>query len=334
MTQGRFLSTRPFLLRGPGGQKFYVHSNLIAQHSRVFDRDVNGGMREMDDRQIEILDVEGDIDDGTVMRFIEFAYTGDYTTPPPTKRQKTCTDHNSTGLVIHNPSDQPEQISPRVDGKVETVAVEEGRADRAGQNVVAAPESQFGHVDGGRQVPWVIQPKYKYSSMWVEDEPPAKVQNAKRLEKHISVADTKQHMWQAFISKANLLSKAAWEPRKAEGLPDDYSLDLLCHAQLYVFSSRYECHGLAELALQKLRLTLSRFDPSEGLAAAIDLIRYTYDHTQDYDQGSDKLRVLVIEYTVCHLEKFCQDESFRTELRQEGDFAVDLLTQAMQRLDG
>lgn len=30
---------------------------------------------------IEIKDVEGDIDDDTVMRFIEYAYSGDYTVP-------------------------------------------------------------------------------------------------------------------------------------------------------------------------------------------------------------------------------------------------------------
>jgi len=49
----------------------------------VLDRDVNGEMREKQLETIEIKDIEGDIDDETVMRFIEYAYSGDYTVPDP-----------------------------------------------------------------------------------------------------------------------------------------------------------------------------------------------------------------------------------------------------------
>jgi len=45
--------------------------------------DVNGGMREAETKTINIEDVDGDIDGETVMRFIEYAYTGDYTVPEP-----------------------------------------------------------------------------------------------------------------------------------------------------------------------------------------------------------------------------------------------------------
>lgn len=78
-----FLCSKPFLIFGPGGRLFYAHGSLLAQCSPVLRRDVEGEMREQQLETIHIKDVDGDIDDGTVMRFIEYAYTGDYTTPDP-----------------------------------------------------------------------------------------------------------------------------------------------------------------------------------------------------------------------------------------------------------
>lgn len=40
-------------------------------------------MREKQLETIEIKDVNGDIDDDTVMRFLEYIYSGDYTVPDP-----------------------------------------------------------------------------------------------------------------------------------------------------------------------------------------------------------------------------------------------------------
>jgi len=40
-------------------------------------------MKDRETESITVEDVEGDINDDTVMRFLEFAYTGNYTAPLP-----------------------------------------------------------------------------------------------------------------------------------------------------------------------------------------------------------------------------------------------------------
>ena len=78
-----FLSSGPFLTVARNGKKFYFHGDLLAQHSNLLTVEVKGHMREAETGVIHIKDVDGDLDDETVMRFIEFAYHGDYTVPPP-----------------------------------------------------------------------------------------------------------------------------------------------------------------------------------------------------------------------------------------------------------
>lgn len=53
-----------------------VHSRAVSATSPVFDKLVNGGLKESQDRVAELLDVDPD----TFVRFLEYAYRHDYTT--------------------------------------------------------------------------------------------------------------------------------------------------------------------------------------------------------------------------------------------------------------
>lgn len=83
LTERSFLASKPFLIIGPDGSTFYIHGQLLIECSNVLAVAVNGQMKEAETKVINIEAVDEDLDDDTVMRFIEYAYRGDYTVPPP-----------------------------------------------------------------------------------------------------------------------------------------------------------------------------------------------------------------------------------------------------------
>ena len=56
------------------GTALYIHAALIAQVSKPLDRMINGHMSEAQEGFAEIKDV----DEGTFVRFIQWAFSGDY----------------------------------------------------------------------------------------------------------------------------------------------------------------------------------------------------------------------------------------------------------------
>lgn len=65
---------------GGHGKKFVVHSAAFALQSKALDCLMNGNMIEGSNRSA----IWGDVDEEDFIRFCQFAYTGDYTTPSPT----------------------------------------------------------------------------------------------------------------------------------------------------------------------------------------------------------------------------------------------------------
>jgi len=119
-----------------------------------------------------------------------------------------------------------------------------------------------------------------------------------------------------------------WEPRQNKESSASYAHIFLCHAYLYVFSDRYGIEPLQQLIRQKLRLTLSRFSLFEDrVPDIVELVKYIYKHssTIDHDQGIDRMRSLVIDYVVCHLEVIAKDDNFERMLQEPGALAKDLL---------
>lgn len=108
----------------------------------------------------------------------------------------------------------------------------------------------------------------------------------------------------------------------------------MCHTCLYVFSNRYECETFRELCLQKLRLTLSRYQLHEERCPDVTrLVQCSYGHTMHYQRGSDKLRNLVSDYVVCHVRDMCGEAEFLDLLQRCDGLASDLLVKLMERLE-
>ena len=80
VTRDSFIGSHPFrFLIGPDKKTFYVHTELVAQHSSALSALVSGRMAEAKE-SCAILE---DVDEGTFVRFVEYMYTNDYSVPDP-----------------------------------------------------------------------------------------------------------------------------------------------------------------------------------------------------------------------------------------------------------
>lgn len=284
-----FLSSPPFLVQGPNGRSFHVHSKLLAAHSNVLDMDVNSGMRESTDQTIRIMDIDGDIDDNTVTQFIEYAYTGHFTVPVPASLQDT-----QRGFADENP---------------------------------AAPMNTTGHALRPKamrrpdEFAWVGPPLNRTHRDRITT-PIDLAQIKLRIQKRRAA------LWAAFASHRATVITPPREPRKVALLTREHKRDLaaflIAHARLYVFSLRYGCGGLATAALQRLRLVLSEHDPGDAVTAVVALLAYAYANTHEYGDGCDRLRRLVLDCLVCCLEEAESKAEFWGLLERDDQIAEDL----------
>jgi hypothetical protein len=290
-------------------------------------------------KEINLDVVDGDIDDDTVMRFIEFAYTGDYTVPPPD--------------IVLSSSDIGTQVSIHSEGaeKDQNGGSDSRETQQRLSAVTAAElvEDEFELPKPDEPVPvetfdpdhWAIpvrlskrDRKRKKSRAPVFDDLSSEVEEVTDYPKE----SKKNQLWKAFCEQARTISTASWEPCIRGDSCEDFTHVLLCHAKLYIFSNRWHCANLRDLVLQKLRLTLSRHSITpDNVMEVVALLQHTYAHTYDYhdndDEGIDTMRDLVMDFTICHIEVIEPNEEFRTMLTQGNAMARDLVGKLMKRLN-
>ncbi|EXJ94856.1 hypothetical protein A1O1_03254 [Capronia coronata CBS 617.96] len=316
-----FAYSHPFkILVGPEKRAVHIHSGLLKQHSETLAALVGGGMTEAQELCAHLEDIEPD----TFIRFMEFAYTGDYTVPNP---ELQC--FSSDGVAG--------QSLPGLDNQeMEGVGVD------APNNPVSPPkettnwdiESDFWRFPraskrNSKNHTGLRNPWFERSNADVVTPPEAIEEPGFGIQRP---RDSK--WWREFKSKSQPREPRAWEPRANQRPDEDYGPVLLSHAYLYVFSDRYSIKPLQELVLQKLRLTLCKFTLfPERAGDVVELLKYTYANTMDHDEGIDKLRNLVTEYVVCQIHAIATNPDFLEYLKEEGFAAKDLMVKLVQRLD-
>ncbi|KAH0551382.1 hypothetical protein GP486_007404 [Trichoglossum hirsutum] len=106
----------------------------------------------------------------------------------------------------------------------------------------------------------------------------------------------------------------------------------LVHARVYLLADRYGAIDLKDLSLRKLRAALDAFQadsPVGRTAILIKFIKDVYDlptGTAGDCQTENKLRDVVVVYTVAHLSRLQADSEFKAYVKGGGDFVVDLFT--------
>lgn len=304
---------------GPHGANFYVHGDLLAKCSNVLAVEINGPMLEAETRVIQIKDIDDDLDDESVMRFLEFAYRGDYQVPLP-----------DIEISSDNVGAMPGSIKVKSSGHINS------------RNLPLVsdlpPQPVAGDLNDTIEKPIPEEDIWGFSKLKKKKKPTASdgwfIEPTPQPESPRPQPSKREHLWSKFCDQAFVQKRQAWEPVPNNDPCEDYSRVFVCHARLYVLSNRYECETLRDLCLQKLRLTLSRYTLHRSRYSDVTkLVRYSYTHTPDFQEGSDKLRNLVCDYVVCHIKQMCCEPEFLNLLQECDGLSRDLMLKLLQLLD-
>ncbi|KAJ4413045.1 hypothetical protein N0V91_000019 [Didymella pomorum] len=293
-------------LVGEEKRPFVVHSKAIAGTSPVFDRLVNGGLKESQDRVAEIED----IDPETFTRFLEYAYRRDYTVPfslcAPMTSNATSNGRNGFGASSRTVT-------------CDAFGLENfGPSNREGSswNSNSAP-SDFGAM------------AYMASASPVPSD--KKTRKLERLQR--TAFNNRQYIQPG--QDASSLLRAGFEPYPNSSPAQDFTPVFLAHARLYTLADIRMVYPLRDLALQKLHRTLVSFKlHPERLGDVVELARYAYENGEDRsDDGRiDPLRELVVNYVAREMKVLGKHAEFRNLMDGGGEFAGDFWDIVSQEL--
>lgn len=307
VTRYSIISSHPFrFLIGPDKKTFYVHTDLVVQHSSTLAALVSGGMAEAKESCAFLEDV----DEGTFVRFVEYMYTNDYSVPDP--------------VIVQMASDSTFENGQH--GIEETAAAQPTptHEDDWSFGMMSSKKDKKRMKKASKGNPWYMEEEPVQEAAIPVDDPSEYPQRECK----------KDRLWSEFTEKAHVRHREPWEPRQNTESCEDYTQVFLCHARLYVFSDRYCIEPLQELTMQKLQLTLSTFILfKERVSDITELVQHTYAHTMEHEEGIDKLRSLVMDYVICQLEAIVKDKNFITMLQEPGALAKDLVLKSLRRLD-
>lgn len=321
-------------------------------------------MIESETKTIIIKDVDKDIDDDTVMRFIEYLYSEDYTVPEPDVLQLSTdtnavieafvvTDRGNTAVTPNlNAWNEPvDEESCTVSSSKKSKKNKRKKSTRADSPIgsISTPlEDDFATLEepvtldrAYSPIPTLSAPlDLEYSphyakSKLAQESVPTTVQPHVDPFADNPTSKTRRNLWQTFRSDLTATTpapKPAWQPPQNNDQREDFTPIFLCHARLYKFSERYDVPGLMQLTLHRLRATLSSYKfHQERAVDVVELIRYTYTHTMFYGDGSfDRLRKMVLDYAVCYVAQLEKEDAFRELVREGGQFAGDMLSRMVE----
>ncbi len=291
-------SSQFVFLVGPEKKSITIHTALVAHHSDVLNNLMNGEMYEAKNGRAYLEDV----DEGTFIRFSEFAYKGDY----PAGRPMIWRDNAPVETEDATQDDNWDQALER---SPSSVAPPE-------ENVIIS--SGFGTMS---------RKKHKKAKGFYEDL-------EVRSTPVVTPVSKKEALLKEFESQGYTIKTPAFRARKNRDPAEDYTPVFLSHAAVYVFAEKYQIAALQSLALHKLQRTLLKFTLyKERVGDVVGLIEYTYNNTPQLSEGMDQLRYLVIVYTAYVVEYLTHNDRFQSLLDEGRGLAKDLISQMVKRLD-
>ena len=274
---------------GQEGKPIVVHSAAIAATSQQLDALINGGMGETATRCARIEDVK--VDD--FIRFCEYAYRGDYTTPPWED-------------VLQEPNPKSSNYEKNEDGDA--------------WGILPSKKKKKGKKGCVETVPDVYE------------EPPADALPPEPpYEAPISRTPLRtQFNSRTYLDdgglKAQILQQ--FEPKPNTAVDQNFTPVLLAHARLYCFAHLRLIEPLRALTLDKLHKTLMNFKLfAARVGDIIELARFAYsnaDLPDRRDDGTiDDLRKLVVEFVVCEIDTIGKCDEFVKYMEDGGEFVGD-----------
>jgi hypothetical protein len=277
-----------------------------------------------------------DIEEGTFVRFSQYAYTGDYSTPGPETSNDVAAAATANGATNGVTNGMTNGATNGAGSDYDNAGTASAASQEYSETITAT--DLWG---GSYRAKKKKKASTKKAFTWDEfDKPPDtptldSPDDGSAEERRSEKARSKKaRMWDEFESKAYVTAAPAFKPRRNRDAAEDYTDVFLCHARLYVFAEKYDIAPLKRLALYKLQRTLVGFTLySERVGDVVELLRYSYVNTADMVGTPDDLRVLVIRYTGYVVEDLAQSPQFVALLEDVSQIGRDLMRQMLKRLE-
>ncbi|KAI0852812.1 hypothetical protein F5Y00DRAFT_155049 [Daldinia vernicosa] len=290
-------ASKPFrFLVGPDKKEFSMHAELVARMSKPLWTLVNGEWKESKERFTEWPDV----DEGTFVRFCEFAYTGDYKAAEPFEdTPEVLNGEKSSEATASTPG-------PTVNG--ERIIEEASAYDEP------SPEDPWDTLRITKK-----SKARKYSPYPGESPSPP---------------SNKDIMWRKFQEEINDEPDRRVKETSNTDPSKNYSEVLLSHARLYALADCYDIDTLMGLSIRKLHRTLKVFNLHKGarVTDVAQLVDYSYKNTMNKGDEPDKLRSLLATYVACNIEEMWPNVYFQDVL-ESADASKAIIGELLRRLN-
>ena len=265
---------------------FYIHQDLVSQHSKPLDRLMNGSMTEAQNGFAVLEDVDAD----TFIRFTQWAYRGYYSAASISTQKESSHD--------------PCEGRPHVCGLHE----ESGEADPG--VVLEMVEAPL--IEAEYDLPAPIDTYWGLSSK--------KSKHSKKIFHETEVNSSQQRLKEDFIKRKYTSRQASIRippPVPNRKPSEDYTETLLSHVRVYVFAEKFDIHLLRRLALEELHATLATFTLHRVRTRdIIELLRYSYANTSDKE--GEEMRAMLTQYIGYEMDTLIKDTSFTELLIEDG----------------
>ncbi|KAF7893323.1 uncharacterized protein EAF02_000861 [Botrytis sinoallii] len=296
--------------------EFFVHEEAIVQLSRPLEALMRGGMSES---QAECT-VWDDVSKETFERFVQFAYTGDYTVPIPEYK-----------VMRKDRSDSSEELYLRlsIENMKEKLKEENLGGQRGIEPLCETPLPKAPPEPAERPLAHVFSSTTSEVGLnWLF----RRITNPERYPVKCA-ADFKQ-LTLPLLALRNTYDYTC-EPREWFYPYQSYSNVFISHAALYILGDFRLVNSLKALALHKLHKTLCIFQlKNENIGDVIDLARYVYAE-EGGEEGSGgeigALRGLVCLYMAVNALALSLDDGFMELLGEGGQFVKDFFRFQVQR---
>ena len=263
---------------------------------------INGHMSEAQEGFAELKEV----DEGTFVRFIQWAYSGYY-------------DAGEFKIDEPDSAFSEEQMAGEP-------CVEE--LDRTDPTMMEEPNMRD-------ESAWGEQPEtVAYGFSW----PPRnqKVTVERPHNNDGASSRSRKALKKSFINRQPTVRQQAVNipPRPNQASNENYTEVFLSHARVYVFAEKYDIQLLKALALDELHGTLQNFSLySERTGDIIALLRYVYANTGEPVDGVEDMRIVLQQYIGFGMDTLMGDKDFEDLMIEDGGALLgDFLKVVKQRL--
>ena len=294
------------------GEPLYIHADLVSLHSKPLDRMMNGSMTEAQEGFATLEDV----DEGTFVRFIEWAHKGYYTAA------------NFSTAINSPPAPRSQSVEETVHALQEDVLEPEILPDVVGlapaEPYEGLSQDEFLGLGPVQSYKKGKKGKKAMRSSWGNEDVP-------------DDRELKGDLKEAFKSRTSTVRRGVVEapsPRPNKNPEEDYTDVFLSHAQLYVFAEKYDIQSLKMAALEELHATLvvyTLYNIRTG--DIIELLRYVYANTCKPQEGVDNMRSMITQYVGYEMDVLMEAAEFgEVMIKDGGDLLRDFMKAVSTRI--